>query len=251
MPDVQGWLESLEFTNTNQKPTIVKALLYGGPGVGKTHFAGTAPNPLFIDTDKGMNTILRMNKTIPYVTIERGEKVYPRIMDILKGLKEEKTIKDYTVKTLVIDSMSKLADFLLIEAMKFPANGRPAKVPNVDKPDWDDYNALQSRAKNIIGTAQDMGLHVIAICGEKLERDEIRGTFVGRPNIVGGYRETIAHDFDELYYMTTKNTQSGIEYLLYSVEYTYFKAKSRLGVAQKITDPSFSTVYKDIIEEEE
>ena len=92
--------------------------------------------------------------------------------------------------------------------------------------------------------AQDIGLNVVATCGVKLERDEIRGTFVGKPNIVGGYRDVVAHDFDEVYYMTVVNAGKKWKYLTYTRKYSYFEAKSRTKLPSELEDITYEKLAK-------
>lgn len=250
MSDISKWLNEINFTSTSGKANKVRALIYGGPGVGKTRFAATAPKPLFFDADKGLSTVNRMGIEVPYVTLERGEKVFKKIMDILKESKdpESEFFKKHKIQTIVFDSLTALAEMVLLEAMQYPIGGGTPKNPNTAKPDWDDYNAVLNRTKYIMKYCQDLGYNIIVICGEKLEKDEITGTFVGEPNIVGSYRRVAAHDFDEMYYMESKETREGTEYYLYATKHRYYNAKSRLGVESFVKDPSFEKVFKNILE---
>jgi hypothetical protein len=164
---------------------------------------------------------------------------------------ESEFFKKHKIKTIVFDSLTAIAEMILIEAMMYPVGGGTPKNPNTEKPDWDDYNSVLNRTKYIMKYCQDLGYNIIVICGEKLEKDEITGTFVGEPNIVGSYRRSAAHDFDEMYYMETKEAREGTEYYLYTVKHKYYNAKSRLGVEAVIKDPSFNTVYKEVLKNEQ
>jgi hypothetical protein len=94
--------------------------------------------------------------------------------------------------------------------------------------------------------AQDLGVNFICTAGTKLEKDDVLGTFVGKPNIIGGYRDLIAYDFDEVYYLDVEGSTSSKKYVLYTSKYRYFEAKSREGqLPYKIENPSWKKLYKE------
>ena len=219
-----------------------RCLIYGFAGSGKTHFAGTWPNPFFIDTDRGGLTL--RNQDIPYVTIEKGERAYDIITSIFKALKEGAApFDELQPKTLVIDSVTALGEMMLYETMKFPAPGQLPKDPTKSKPEWDHYNALGARLQDIFTLAKDLPCNVVVTAGVKLERDEILGSFIGKPQIVGGYRTQIAHDFDEEYYLHSEGEGEKAKYYLFPYSWKYFEGKSRWGFKQRIENPTYEKLY--------
>lgn len=221
----------------------VRALIYGPMGVGKTTFAASFPNPFFIDSDKGGLTIRKQN--IPFITIEHGERAFEKVTDILSALRDrEAPFDNLEVSTIVFDSLTSLMDMFMYEAIKYPSGpGKPGRDPVNTKPEYDDYMKVGNRMKTSMLRCKDLKLNVVAICGERLEKDEVLGTFVGRPNLVGSYRETIGHDFDEVYYMTTEGGLNKQSHVIYTSKYKYYDAKSRMGLETKYTDPSFEKLY--------
>ena len=92
----------------------------------------------------------------------------------------------------MIVGITALADFLLVDILKYPkVNGKTSRDITKVKPEWDDYSVLGNELRAIMKYLQDMGINIVATCGVKLEKDEIRGTFIGQPNIVGGFRNVI------------------------------------------------------------
>jgi hypothetical protein len=241
--NVQDWANQIAFYNQAAKGKV-RLLVYGESGSGKTTLAGTFPNAFFIDTDKGGRTL--KDKHIPFLEMHRGEQTFFIIWDLLQRLEKKAAPFDkIPVETLVFDSLTSLADFLLVEAMKFPPAGMTARDPNKSKPEWDHYALVQSRMKSLMKYAQDLGLNVVATAGVKLERDEILGSFVGKPNIVGSYRDLVAHDFDECYFLDCEEKGLGKppEYVAHTHKFRYFEAKSRDGVADRIVNPSYDTLW--------
>ena len=91
--------------------------------------------------------------------------------------------------------------------------------------------------------AQDLKINVVVTCASKLEKDEVLGTFIGKPNIVGGYRDIVFHDFDEVYFMDTDTTKEGTKYWTFSSKYRYYEAKSRSGQKPKVESATYEKLF--------
>ena len=79
---------------------LVKILIYGQPGIGKSTLALSAPSPLLLDFDNGVHRINSVHQT-DTVPIEKWE-------DVLEVLEED--LSNY--RTLVIDTAGKMLDFV-------------------------------------------------------------------------------------------------------------------------------------------
>jgi hypothetical protein len=244
---VKDWADSIGFYNA-EKPGPKRVMTYGDTGVGKTLFAASWPKPFFIDTDRGGATL--EGTGIPYLSLTRGDKVFDVCMDVIRKLREKKAPFDkLEVETLVIDSFTNLGEDLLIEAMRFPPPGMNSKDPNSAKPEWDHYAILASRMKNIVMEARETGCHNILICATKLEKDDVRGNFEGKPNIVGGYRDLIGYDFDYVFYQTAEGVKDKKKFMLYTAKNSYFAAKARSPKGKPLDyayeNPTFSSIWKE------
>lgn len=240
---LQDWSASIGFYS-EAASTKVRLLVYGESGSGKTTLASTFPKPFFIDTDKGGRTL--KDKDIPFLPLHRGDRTFDICVDVLTKLeKKEAPFDKLQVETLVLDSLTALADDFMVESMKYPSPGRTPRDPARFKPEWDDYAMVQNRMKHIIKYAQDLGLNVVGTAGVKLEKDEILGSFMGRANIVGSYRDVVAHDFDEFYYLTCEEQGQGKPalYVAYTSKYRYYEAKSRDGIRGKVESPTYLKLY--------
>lgn len=84
----------LETVITGKTPKAPKIVLYGYEGVGKSMWAANAPNPIFVQTEDGLNQI-ETNK-FPLA------KTFAEVMNYLVAVRDEQ----HDFQTLVVDSLS-------------------------------------------------------------------------------------------------------------------------------------------------
>ena len=242
MPKIKDWTDEIGFYNDPSVQSI-RLLLYGATGAGKTKLASTFPNPLFIDTDKGGKTLKKLK--IPNVKLTRGNKTYDELMDILHKIKEKEAPFNFPIDTVVFDSFTSLAKFLIVDILKYPRIlGKVSKEITKAKVEWDDYTVLSAELETIMKYIQDMGLHIVGTCGDKLEKDEVTGAFIGLPDILGGFRNAIGYEFDEMYYMEVrKKSENSVEYITHFQKSGYFVAKSRDGKTGIMKNASYETLF--------
>lgn len=96
------------------RPIPPKILIYGSNGIGKSHFAAAAPNPVFVDLDRNINEILCVSndKDLDFPIEDFND-----LMRFLAALLNN----DHDFKTLVIDSISRIEG--LIEEQVFTEAG--------------------------------------------------------------------------------------------------------------------------------
>jgi hypothetical protein len=242
MPSKIGkWAEEIGFYDKEEKQ-YNRVLLYGEFGSGKTTLAGTFPHPFFIDTDKGGITL--KEKSIPRIKLQWGNKTFDEIMDILHKIKNKEAPFDIEIETVVIDGFTALAFFLEADILLYPKlPGKMRRNPTTCKTERDDYGILGKELRAIVKYLQDMPMHIVATCGVMLEKDEVRGTFIGQPSILGGFRGIVGHEFTEVYYMETKLRGGVTEYVTHFQKSSYFGAKSDLHKTGIQTNASYETLF--------
>ncbi|CAB4167851.1 AAA domain containing protein [uncultured Caudovirales phage] len=104
-------LQSLRKTSVVRPP---RAVVYGTHGVGKSSFAAQAPNPVFIQTEEGLDAL--------DVTAFPLARSYEEVMEAIHSLYSE----DHEFKTVVLDS----ADWL--EKLIFKQVAVNQKVANIE-----------------------------------------------------------------------------------------------------------------------
>jgi energy-coupling factor transporter ATP-binding protein EcfA2 len=108
---------AVKFTDTGKSATHVKVLVFGPSGVGKTTLIKTLPNPLIITSEKKLLAL--KDEKIRTIVIDDHhdlERVYTMIM-------EDPKFKPF--ETIVLDSVSDIAETLLDHFREHPVDGNP------------------------------------------------------------------------------------------------------------------------------
>lgn len=246
-----AWYSDLMYTD-DISVQYKRALVYGAMGSGKTRFALTWPDPFVIDVDNGLLTGRKLH--VPYKKISPPKdrrdrkKVFQLVIDILSDAKDRTgpfapggPLADR--KTIVLDGYTALADSLMKEILL--SDGLDFLN---DKPQYDHWNFLAARLDNITKLAQEVPFNFVATCGTKTEKDEQSGSWLGLPDIIGGYRNDIGYQYDEVYYFETRRarqndvTQPGkdLTYEAHTAKFRIFDAKSRLDIPNStIQNPTY------------
>ena len=157
---------------TYTKESHLRLLLQGAPGTGKTTLACHFPGAYIADLDINLAGPLRYlhshNGTLPvgYDIIDRedGREVDPSLRYQRLGKCLNTAIKDPTVETVVIDSATKLSDYIIGEVLR-QQNKKEMSIQL-----WGMYLALW---KHFIGQLTAQRKHIVLICHERVEKDEI------------------------------------------------------------------------------
>ena len=87
----------------NFQPDIVKMLVYGESGAGKTRFASTWPGVIFADIDKGMASVTEKVMRVP-IDDANGSSAWDKMKALYKYLSEE----EHPYQTVVLDTLNEM-----------------------------------------------------------------------------------------------------------------------------------------------
>lgn len=85
----------------------ISILIYGQPGLGKTTLGCSAPSPVLFDYDGGVQRVNAAHQ-VPTVQIRSWEDT----MTALNEIREEEAAGNLTCRTIVIDTVGKMLDFM-------------------------------------------------------------------------------------------------------------------------------------------
>lgn len=196
-------------------------LFCGLPGTGKSSFASSFPDPLFINFDHGLNAPKIVENKVKQITMHRGMETSRMMMQILWDIQEKQGMfKDWQPKTLIIDTFTVLSNHLLEEC-------------DIYDPDTKDrrqyYMLLAQRGARIVDYALGLCPYVIFITNMELYQDDILGAKIEAPSAEGQKLQMIlGHSFSEVYKFDVEGKGDAKKYLLKTEKDLRFKyAKTR------------------------
>jgi hypothetical protein len=229
-------LDRLRYTdNVSTNTDSLRVLVLGEQGSGKTHFAATWPNPIFLDFDRGLVTLSRQGIHVPAIPFDKTVGVYKDVKETLYRLATKKFSKEEleaypelgSAKTIVIDSLSAMGNFLKAGAML-----KAKKDPGADKAEFDQWGALLLNLLDIIGFTKDFpekyGMNIVVTALPQIKESEYdKGENAVIPLIEGSYKSYVGADFDEVYFTECLPKGKEVEFILHTGRYKNFKGKSR------------------------
>lgn len=236
-------------------------LIYGDPGSGKTHLAGTAQDvPQMADVhvfniDGGILTLAN-----------RGD-IHATDIHSVSELEQEmfrianRDPKYATTKTVVIDNITELQTLALenITTREFAARHKKDKNYSVDEVYLEDYGVAGKQLARVLRGFRDLPLHVIYIAHRKDKMRKGTNTLEeSKPSLTDKLCTAVMGYMDMVFYLYTADEQVGSEETGYWTEtHRYmltqpmncFAAKtrgagfaSRLGAVVK--DPTFPKIWE-------
>lgn len=189
-------------------------LIYGDPGAGKTHFAGTAQdvpsmaNVHVFNIDGGIMTLAK-----------RGD-IYATNIRSVNDLEQElyklinKDPKYEGVKTVVIDNITELQTIALenLTMREYGKRIKKNKDYSIDEVYLEDYGVAGKQLARILRGFRDLPIHVIYIAHRK---DKMRaGTNVleeSKPNLTDKLGTAVMGYMDFVWYLYTADEMVGDE----------------------------------------
>ena len=208
---------------SNIENTNVNILVYGTAGAGKTRLAQTLDNPFIISAEGGL---LSLDIDLPYVDINN--------MEVLWTAYEIAASGGY--KTIVLDSLSEIAEIVLTHEKKLTKDGRAA------------YGQLNEKFIEIVRAFRALPVDVYMTAKIDKEQDET-GRILYSPSMPGKtLSREIIYQFDEVYCLRKeKDPESGqIVSALMCVTDGIYEAKSRSGACDTWEAPDLGQIIEKI-----
>jgi len=222
---------------------ITRCMLYGRSGSGKSTMASTFPGKKgIIDTDSGAISYSSSKDCSIYTILEDSNisNMKPEAwLDAVKVLNE--LITDNTIKTIIIDSFTTLADACL----KYILGTQNKTIQAASFVDWGRQMDLLT---NFLFRAFSSRKNVIGIFHEEMTKDELTGQTWCSILITGKLSEKMPDYFDEVYHLETTRKGNETVYQARTRATNLYVAKSRLSTVLNLPEfviPSnFNQIFK-------
>lgn len=224
---------ALEIKSLGETPDPLRLIVYGAPGVGKTTWAASAPNPIFLDYENS-TTVLRGTslEDVPVINDRKTLSDYDQVLRFIRS--------DHGYGTIIIDSVSAMYDAYLMTHMKGKKKGdRHIAL-------FADFRKVVNVLKEVFYALIDAPCHVILIAHEKYRVDnESQRILEIRPQLPPSAEAAIERLVNEVFYMETKPALRGAaERILWVDSQGKILAKNRQAA---LTESSYTnTTMKEI-----
>jgi len=199
----------LKNENILLKGILLKGLIYGQPGIGKTTIALSSPNPLLIDFDNGLKRV-----DTQYQKDSVQVESYKNLLDVLNS--EE--IKNYD--TIIIDTLGKMidkiGDYLAILNPKIKQSDGQLAMKG--------WGAVKLEFQTLLKLLDSKRKSVIFIAHEKEDKENDK--VIKRPDVAGSSGKDVVKELDFMGYMSMHGNKRTIDLMPNEA----FYAKNSLGL---------------------
>ncbi len=238
----------------------INLLVYGKPGVGKTHLAATsdlvpAMRPvLYLNVEGGDMTLRHAAPEVRKLPAE-GNLSWPQLESVYHELHRqcygERQPDEFVPRTVVLDSGTELQKINMAQLMADLVRAEPDKNWDPDVPDLRRWGKSSEQMRRWIRRYRDLPLNFIMICHESEEKDNMTGLISHKPQLPGKLANEVAGFFDVVVYLyVTQEEHEGktqtVRKLLTGALEGYV-AKDRSGnLPFAMVNPTMSEMYEAI-----
>ncbi|MBO6234085.1 MAG: ATP-binding protein [Prevotella sp.] len=169
-----------------QIPSIIKMMIYGQAGTGKTTLALSAPKPLLLDFDNGAKRVnLSHLNDVDMVQVSKWD-------DVLAVLREDLT----AYQSIVVDTVGKMMDFIITYKCG-------SRLPRIQ-----DWGAINQEFQNFTRNLSNLGKNVIFIAHRDTRKNGDDTVFI--PSLREKNFASVVSELDLLGYVEMK-TDAGVQ----------------------------------------
>jgi hypothetical protein len=234
-------VQSLKNSSQN---SLLKILLFGQSGEGKTFMASTVPvKTLLIGAENGELSLRGSDVDFIDLTKDDAGKNIPenlrlkRLGEIYDFLLTPEAIKTY--QCIYIDSLSEIAQFVLDDLKKeYPDKKDALKM----------FGENLDIIKNIVKLFRDLPYyHVVLTSLAKIDKDENGKRFIA-PDVSGKMSSMLPAFFDEVFYLSTIENQDGrLQKVVQCHPSDRVKCKDRSGKLDPYEPADFTHIFNKIL----
>lgn len=238
---------ALKFTTAAQVTVAngIKAMVYGGSGVGKTVLMATLPNPVLISAESGALSLRKANIERlfgvgnPHVCYNMPVIEITTVDDLRDAYDWCATSREAAQFASVgMDSISEIAEVVLNNAKRQVKDPRQA------------YGELIEKMETTIRLFRDLPRkHVCVSAKMEPVKDEMSGVVKYAPSMPGSkLAGKLPYFFDEVFRIGVNKTSTGESYrFLQTQPDLQYEAKDRSGALSPIEYPHLGAVFTKIL----
>lgn len=204
----------------------VKSIIYGEAGTGKTPLSATCPNPVMCATESGLLSLRNVNNLPTWEAYDAN-----KVDEFFKWFLSSKEASNFD--TLVIDSLSQLAEIYLKDELARNKDGRMA------------YGKMADKVMDLLYSLYyKPNLHLYIIC--KMGTFDDNGTHTKRPYFPGQELNVkVKHLMDEIFYISETNIPGVPKpQLAIRTKSTYgILARDRSGKLNELEPPNMANIF--------
>ena len=237
----------LQFTTAEQASQLsgVKAMVYGGAGMGKTVLSATLPAPVLISAESGALSLRKANLerlfgvgnpnicyNMPIITVYNVQDLF----DAYEWCARSAEARQFS--SVGLDSISEIAEVVLNNAKRQVKDPRQA------------YGELIEKMETLIRLFRDLpGRNVYMAAKMEPSKDELTGVVKYGPSMPGSkLGPKIPYFFDEVFRLGVNKTPQGESYrFLQTQPDLQFEAKDRSGALAPLEPPFLSAIFAKIL----
>jgi len=203
----------------------LKVLILGSYGTGKSYFAKTFPEPIFLlDFDRGAISYGDRKVFVPdYFTSEQNPST---LLSMVEADLDKLLIQSHPegqFKTIVLDSLTTLSKV----AMDLALQKRPVSPDS--PPVWNvHYPMVKVYLDRILDKLRRFSGFCVVIGHVEYQRDDLSGEVLALPALIGKLQSYVPAIFDEVYFADVVSTKNGLQYTIHLSPKGFKRARSRL-----------------------
>jgi hypothetical protein len=222
-------------------------MIYGGSGVGKTLFTGTAGTleemspMLFIDAEDGELTLSAIpDAKIDIVSLTEWKKLQSIYNDLYDG--------KHPYKTVALDSGTEIQQLAMNDVL-----GTTGRVLDVGiTPEFKDWYKNTEQMRRMVRAFRDLPMNTIMTALEMDSQDQRTKRMMKRPAFSNKLAAQVPAFFDAVFYMYVKEVKGDApnERLLLTDKTDSVVAKCRIqGIPLVLTNPTVPAIYQYLIKQ--
>ncbi len=231
-------------TTAGEGPSFVKAMVYGGPGIGKTVLTATlGPNTLLISAEGGTLSLRKanlirlfgpndpsINYDIPYIEVSSVDD-FNNALQFIQHSAEAKVFEH-----IALDSLSEIAEVVLNNAKRQVKDPRQA------------YGELTEKMESLVRAYRDLPRNVYMSAKMEPMKDEMTGIVKYGPSMPGRkLGPGLPYFFDEVFRIGVNKAQDGSTYrFLQTQPDIQHDAKDRSGALAPVEAPHLGYLFHKI-----